>query len=244
LGKEFIVNRIINLEGIGEIKMTKNYRVKRLAISVRPFSGVRVNVPGDVSFSSAEKFVFEKKSWIKKSLDKFQGTENHYPVFNGNSEYTTRDHKLNIVPHGRNTMKLIIKNNSIYVFYPSFADIKDKRIQKAIRKAIIEAWRIEAKKYLPGRVEKLASQYGFKFNKVFIKNARTRWGSCSSANNINLNLQLMRLPDHLIDYIILHELAHTTQKHHGKSFWNLLDNISGNAKGLNREIKKYNLYYW
>jgi len=158
LGKEFIVNRIINLEGIGEIKMTKNYRVKRLAISVRPFSGVRVNVPGDVSFSSAEKFVFEKKSWIKKSLDKFQGTENHYPVFNGNSEYTTRDHKLNIVPHGRNTMKLIIKNNSIYVFYPSFADIKDKRIQKAIRKAIIEAWRIEAKKYLPGRVEKLASE--------------------------------------------------------------------------------------
>jgi predicted metal-dependent hydrolase len=244
LEQEFVNNRIITLEGIGEVKMTKNYRIKRLAISVRPFSGVKVNVPGNVSFRSAEIFVIEKKSWIKKSLNKFKGIENHYPVFDTNSEYTTKDHKLNIIPHSKNTIKLIIKGNIINVFYPSFADVKDERIQKAIRRAIIEAWRIEAKKYLPDRVKKLASEYGFKFKKISVKNARTRWGSCSTANNINLNLQLMRLPDHLIDYIILHELTHTVYKNHRKSFWNLLDKISGNAKAFNREIKKYNLFYW
>ncbi len=238
------MNKTITLEGIGEIKMTRNRRVKRLAIAVRPFLGVRVKVPDNVSFESAERFVLEKRSWIRRNLDKIRNTENQYPVFDNNSEYRTREHSLKIIPHNKNTIKLIVKNKVIYAFYPAYADVKDERIQKAIRRAVIETWRIEAKKYLPGRVEKLASEHGFKLNRVFIKNAKTRWGSCSAANNINLNLQLMRLPAHLIDYIILHELAHTIHKNHGREFWNSLNNISGNAKVLNREIKKYNLYYW
>ena len=238
------MNKTITLEGIGEIKMTRNNRIKRLAIAVRPFLGVRVKVPDNVSFKNAEKFVLEKRSWIKKNLDKVQRVEDHYPTFDNNSEYRTREHRLKIIPHNKNTIKLIVKNKVIYAFYPSYADVKDERVQKAIRRAIIETWRIEAKEYLSERVEKLASEHGFKFNKVFIKNAKTRWGSCSATNNINLNLQLMRLPERLIDYIILHELTHTIHKNHGKDFWNLLNNISGNAKILKREIKKYNLYYW
>jgi predicted metal-dependent hydrolase len=244
LERELLNSRILTLDGIGEVRMTRKQRIKRLAISVRPFSGVSVNVPVNVSFSSAERFVYEKKSWIKKSLEKFRSIENQYPVFDDRAEYTTKDHKLEIIPHSKKTIKLIIKGTFIYVFYPSFADVKDERIQKAIRKAIIEAWRIEAKKYLPDRVRKLASENGFKLGRITVKNARTRWGSCSPTNNINLNLQLMRLPDHLIDYIILHELTHTVHRNHGKSFWSLLDDISGNAKKLNREIKKYNLYDW
>jgi len=238
------MNKIIKLEGIGEIKMTRNNRIKRLAIAVRPFSGVRVNVPYNVSFDNAEKFIFEKRSWIKINLNKIQRIEDHYPTFDNNSEYATREHRLKIIPHNKNTIKLIVRDKYIYAFYPSYADVRDERVQKAIRRAVIATWRIEAKKYLLKRVEELASKYGFKFSKIFIKNAKTRWGSCSSANNINLNLQLMRLPEHLIDYIILHELAHTIHKNHGKAFWNLLNNISENAKALNKEIKKYNIYYW
>lgn len=238
------MNKTIRLEGIGEIQMTRNNRIKRLAIAVRPFSGVKVNVPDNISFKNAEKFVLEKRSWIKKNLDKIQRIEGHYPTFDNNSVYTTREHRLKIIPHNKNTIKLIVRDKFIYAFYPSCADIKNERIQKAIRRVIIETWRIEAKKYLLKRVEELTLEFGFKFNKIFIKNAKTRWGSCSSSNNINLNLQLMRLPEHLIDYIILHELTHTVHKNHGKAFWNLLNNISGNAKGLKKEIKKYNIYYW
>jgi predicted metal-dependent hydrolase len=238
------MNKTINLEGIGEIKMIRSNRAKRLAISLRPFSGVKVNVPYNTSFENAEKFVFEKRSWIKKNLDKIQSIEDHYPTFDNNTEYLTREHSLKIIPHDKNTIKLIVRDKLIYAFYPSYADVKDDRVQKAIRKVIIETWRIEAKKYLLKRVEELALKFGFRVNKVSIKNAKTRWGSCSSSNNINLNLQLMRLPEHLIDYIILHELTHTVHKNHGKAFWNLLNNISGNAKGLNKEIKKYNIYYW
>ena len=69
------MNKTITLEGIGEIKMTRNNRIKRLAIAVRPFLGVRVKVPDNVSFKNAEKFVLEKRYWIKKNLDKVQRVE-------------------------------------------------------------------------------------------------------------------------------------------------------------------------
>ena len=87
----------------------------------------------------------------------------------------------------------------------------------------------------------LAEKYKFKYKNVAIKNAKTRWGSCSFINNINLSLHLMRLPDHLIDYVILHELVHTKIKNHSRDFWQLLDIVSGNAKKLDREVKEYKI---
>ena len=82
---------------------------------------------------------------------------------------------------------------------------------------------MEAKKYLPERVEKCATQFGFFFRNVKIRNAVTRWGSCTHNNDINLSLHLMRLPDHLIDYVILHELAHTIHKNHKNNFRKMLE---------------------
>ena len=66
---------------------------------------------------------------------------------------------------------------------------------------------------------------------------KTRWGSCSAKNNINLNMLIMYLPKHLQDYIILHELVHTRIKNHSNHFWNVLDGIVGDARGMNKELK-------
>ncbi|MCK4466289.1 MAG: M48 family metallopeptidase, partial [Bacteroidales bacterium] len=67
------------------------------------------------------------------------------------------------------------------------------------------------------------------------------WGSCSSRNNINLNLHIMRLPEKLADYIILHELTHTVHKNHGKKFWSLLTEFTGDGKGLAKELRNYDI---
>ncbi|MBN2214184.1 MAG: M48 family metallopeptidase [Bacteroidales bacterium] len=238
------MTKYLALDGVGDIKLTKNARCRSLKITVRPLQGVRVLIPPPVSYEEAERFVYMKKEWIRKTISRMQHIENNYTHFNENSAFQTREHQLKLLKHPERTIKTIIKNRVIYVFYPYYADISDTRIQKCIRKAITEAWRIEAKAFLPGRVRELALRFGFKYNRVYIKNAGTRWGSCSSANNINLNVQLMRLPQHLTDYVILHELAHTIHKNHGKNFWILLEKVTGNAKGLDKQLKKFNLNIW
>ena len=96
-----------------------------------------------------------------------------------------------------------------------------------------------AKEFLEGRIKELADQFGFVYNRVTIRNQKTRWGSCSGKNNINLNMQLMNTPNHLIDYVILHELVHTKIKNHSPLFWGSLDKYVGNAKAIDKELKKY-----
>ena len=99
--------------------------------------------------------------------------------------------------------------------------------------------RSAARNLLIDRLQHLAQQHGFTYNKVYIRNQKTRWGSCSDQNNISLNVNLVRLSDELIDYTILHELVHTREKNHGERFWRRLDELVGDAKALNRELQQY-----
>lgn len=82
-----------------------------------------------------------------------------------------------------------------------------------------------AKIYLPERVQTLAERHDFHFVSISMRHQKTRWGSCSHRNALNLNIELMRLPQKLRDYIILHELTHTIHKNHQRSFWNYLEGI-------------------
>lgn len=80
------------------------------------------------------------------------------------------------------------------------------------------------------------------YNRVCIKNNLTNWGSCSAKRNINLNLQLMRLPEHLRDFVILHELCHLQHMDHGKEFHQLLDKLcEGKERQLQKELKQYHI---
>ena len=101
--------------------------------------------------------------------------------------------------------------------------------------------REKAGETLRARIEQLSRQHGFRYNRLFIKNQRTLWGSCSTMNNINLNANLVRLPQELQDYVILHELVHTKIKNHGEGFWVRLGQILPRAKALRRRLRQYKL---
>ena len=89
----------------------------------------------------------------------------------------------------------------------------------------IEALRRKARKELPLRLAELASRYGFKYNRVAIKHNASNWGSCSTMGNINLNLNILRLPKVLQDYVLLHELCHLRHHDHGHAFHLLLEHV-------------------
>ena len=89
----------------------------------------------------------------------------------------------------------------------------------------IEAMHRQAKTELPPRLATLAARYGFEYNRVTIKHNSTNWGSCSALGNINLNLNIVRLPKALQDYVLLHELCHLRHQDHGHAFHLLLEHV-------------------
>ena len=99
--------------------------------------------------------------------------------------------------------------------------------------------REEAREKLGNRLSELAQKHNFQYNRVSIRNQKTRWGSCSSKDNISLNMKLLHLPEHLIDYVLLHELVHTRVKNHSKSFWDELETVVPNARSIDKQLREY-----
>lgn len=230
---------IISFDNIGEVLFRRSNRCKQLSIRVKP-KGVEVVFPPKYPLRKAVDFVHQKREWIEQSIQKMKPFNRGITLFDETTNFKTRSFRLSIQKEHRADVRLHLANGILNIRYPSHIPVQEPAVQDAIRFGIVEALRIEAKKHLPVRLGYFAQLHNFKYNKVFIKNLKSRWGSCSNVNNINLNLHLMRLPDHLIDYVILHELCHTIEKNHGPNFWRLLDSVTNNrAKSLAHEMKKY-----
>lgn len=116
------------------------------------------------------------------------------------------------------------------------------QLPPAEAKARIEELRRAAKADLPPRIERIAARTGLKYAKLTIRASRTKWGSCSGRNHISLSLFLMTLPEHLRDYVIVHELCHTVHHNHSPRFHALVDQlVGGHEKALNRELRAFTI---
>ncbi len=88
---------------------------------------------------------------------------------------------------------------------------------------VLEAWyRQQAERLIKKRADELCPRLGVTYGRLSIRGARTRWGSCSRKGNLNLNWKLMMLPEPVIDYVVIHELAHLKEMNHSKKFWDLV----------------------
>lgn len=96
----------------------------------------------------------------------------------------------------------------------------------------------EALKLTEEKVAKFNRIYGFRLNKIFIKNQKTIWGSCSKKRNLNYNYKVALLPDKLADYIIVHELCHLKEFNHSRKFWQLVEKAIPNYQERIKEIKE------
>ena len=239
-----MIEKTVFVDGIGNVIFIKKRKVKNINIRLCADGRVKVTLPAFSTWSQAIKVVRSKIPWILKQRETLiKRARKQQIIINKNTVFPYLKHKIELIPYestgGGGQIK--IYNGILKILYPGGINIENKHIQDLIRKGITEAMRIEAKKFLPQRVEELAGKYGFSYRKVFVKNAKTLWGSCSSKNNINLNLSLIRLPEKLQDYIIIHELAHTVHRNHGPQFWGLLDKYFGDARSMAKELKSYKI---
>ncbi len=96
----------------------------------------------------------------------------------------------------------------------------------------------KARKTILNKINALNKHYNFKFNRVAIRNQKTRWGSCSAKGNLNFNYKIIYLPIKLQDYIITHELCHLQELNHSRKFWKLVAKIIPDYLSARKELKK------
>ncbi len=99
----------------------------------------------------------------------------------------------------------------------------------------------QARQELVAMLESLARIHGFEYGRVAIRRQKTRWGSCSGVNNINLNAHLITLPIELVEYVVLHELVHTRVKNHSREFWKEIHKYMPDARERDKRLRSYRL---
>lgn len=231
-----MTTKYIDIDQVGQVAFTVNERSRRLRLTVKSNGETVVTMPPSVLYRDAIRFTESKTDWILKQQSRIRAG---LTLFAPESSFKTRFHRLAITKGHTDKVSNRVGNGVIQILLPEKVNHEQPKVQEFIKKTIIDVMRWEAKIYLPKRLKELADKHGFQYQNVTIKNASTRWGSCSSTNNINLNLHLMRVPEHLIDYVIMHELVHTVVKNHGEKFWLLLEQVYPNARKADREMKNY-----
>lgn len=222
---------------LGPIEIERVARARNIRISVRR-GRVRVAYPWFSSRERALQFLETKLDWARTTLEKQQRTEAKHII---RTPFRTRQHELQIVTDDQATRPTVrVTSDAITLRCSSSVEIANEDIQELIKRGVTEALRREARELLPSMVETASRRTGLSYRSVAIRATRSKWGSCSSRNDLSLSVYLMLLPDHLIEYIIVHELCHTVHRNHSAEFHSLVDHhLGGREKEFNRELKQY-----
>ncbi len=214
------------VNGVGVVRVTKRRRVKHLKVRLDPRGDIHVTIPYWLPYASGFQFAWSKRDWIAKSR-----TKHIAPSYYAAGTRIGKAHVLEATdsPKIRVGRQVIsVPANHLPTDSPSIS------LQRAGERAL----KRQAEALLPKRLEALAMDNNFKYKDVSVKKMTSRWGSCSSENDIALSIFLIQLPWDLIDYVLLHELAHTVQHNHSPQFWQLVENHMPDYKTRRRALKQ------
>lgn len=199
-----------------EYDVRKSSRASRSRIDV-DLSGVTVVIPEEKNLEPAD-FLKEKKDWV---LDKNREMEEYWArvperdLKDGEKfPYLGEDKTIEISKNGRFDVeggKILIPNEKI-----SNSSVKDE-IEKLYR----EKAREKIQEIIDIHERKIEGGY----NKIYIRNQKTKWASCSSKNNLSFNWRLMMAPEKVLEYVVVHELLHLDEPNHSDRFWRLMEKI-------------------
>ncbi len=205
--------------------LRKSKRAKHLHLKISA-RGIEIVLPWRCPQREALHFLNAKRDWIESKLK-------HFPLQTPTLEAPT-------------TLHLAAINQSWQIDYQ--ADSGPARLRKQAEstlliagdyttkerwKALLQNWlKKQALAVLPAWLTRVSQEVNLPFANVAIRAQKTRWGSCSSQKNINLNYKLLFLKPELVRHILLHELCHTVHLNHSKKFWELLNQLDPNTKHL------------
>lgn len=207
---------------------------RRLSLRVRADGVPLVSAPKRVSNSQIQTWLRSKQPWLRRQLER---QNNAYAELSG--EQLTSTIGIRHVPS--TSLQAEFKDSTLILYHPPGFNQWHQLYQLA-RPVIKQALQGEATGYFPLVVSRLVAQTRQEPSIVRTRFMRSRWGSCSPSNAITLNSQLMRLPDELIDYVVIHELTHLTHRHHQDSFWRTIARIVPDYQLRRRKLLQLQLF--
>jgi hypothetical protein len=176
--------------------------IRHARINVDESGIVKFFVPNEFTTNDVELLEKKKQAWIQKQKDNFQSIKKNIIKLN----------KHEILLHGE---KYNIKEETKLV------NVEDIENSKIVKKELVNY----SKNYLKELLDELSQKHNLSYNKLFVRDQKTKWGNCSTKKNISLNWRLIMMPDKVKEYIIIHELIHTKILKHNQAFWLYLANI-------------------
>lgn len=218
---------------LGAIRVRINTKAQRIIARIEPNGEITTTIPSRWYLSDAKKLIVDNRhTFLKKR-------KNHAPRLYQPNQIIGQSHELVFRQRPNIDAFAKVTEEKVIITLSFEDDISSAKIQKIAHSSAIKALRRQAKFFLPKRLEQLAKFHDFSYSGLGITSGKTRWGSCNAKKKINLNLWLMSLPLHLIDYVIIHELCHTKEHNHSKKFWNLVESCEPNYKIYRAQLKKH-----
>jgi predicted metal-dependent hydrolase len=211
------------------VEFVRMPRARRYILRVRPDGTLRVTVPRGGSRREAEQFVRRHEKWVarERSRVRVESSSSGGPAWHVGSTILLRGEPVRITTEaGDTSWRVAYGDRAVLV-----ADLED------IRPAIEHDLRQLARAVLLPRLQELAIEHRLEVGAVSIRNQRSRWGSCARNGNIALNFRLVQMPQHVCDYVLLHELMHLKQQNHSRRFWRLVEAACPGFRDAERWLK-------
>ena len=216
---------------MGLVKIFRRKGLRNIRISIGPDGQIRLSIPWYIPKSAGFKYLRSKKDWIEKHKSQVKTTrEDGQPLF---TDYilsiNSWDKKKTVSELDGKTLKIHLDSN-----------LKPDKKQQTIDRHINKFLKEQAEEILIPVINELSASTTYKSKNIVVKNLKSRWGSCNHKKVITLNASLLKLPEHLIEYVMVHELVHTRHLNHGKDFWNGVESILPDYKERRKSLKKFN----
>lgn len=210
---------------MNDIKYTTVRSDRRsVCITVKPDLSIVVRAPHGIKQSEIDSFVLSKYDWIVKTIAKIRSATAQ--TFTYGSKIKLFGEELTVTSA---ECKKVVLSDSLLL-------VPKELSEDELKKYVVEFYRAEAKSYLPARVKEISSETELPYSSLLINSAKTHWGSCTS-DRIHLSCLLMAATPETIDYVIIHELAHTVHHNHSKNFWALVSKHCPDYKAKRQELK-------
>lgn len=187
-----------------------------------------------VSQRYIEQLLLKKSDWINRSREKLLQKKGKLLDFSQQAEvyYQGHAYPLRLIEQTKKRTNLIFDQEAFLLYYHQYDEV-------LFQKHVDNFYKEEAKQFVPLLVEKWSGQMALAPTSIRFRKTKRQWGSCSGKNVLSFNTMMMKLPQDVIQYIIVHELAHIKHKHHQKSFWNLVEEHLPDYKQHVAQLKTY-----